>query len=460
MDLAPLLTPAVSVALQRLATQVRHFYTTYKPNGRTSFVERFSVCLPEVDLLAWLSAQASFSEKLFWASRDTPYAVAAVGAAHRLFSDAAAPTAQPILEAHALLETHAAARYFGGIRFDNRDSPDEAWMPFGLYYFVLPRFELVEEAGQTTLTCNLVFPNDLNQGNQILAQLEGLSFPDLPLTGRFQAPSSRINAPQTREWRQKIVWLLEAFERGDLQKVVLARKASFGFKRDLDPVLLLKLLKDRKPDCFHFYFQPKHGLSFVAATPERLYQRREREILSEAVAGTRPRGATPEADAAIATELLGSEKDLREHAYVTRQIKEVLAPLCSDLVAEETPRLMTLTRRSHLYAQVRGTLKPRVHDADLIRALHPTPAVGGLPTRAAISTIAALEPFDRGWYAGPIGWIGKHAAEFAVGIRSGLIEGKTLSLFSGAGIVTGSTPDGEWDEIEQKICDFLEVFGL
>ena len=121
---------------------------------------------------------------------------------------------------------------------------------------------------------------------------------------------------------------------------------------------------------------------------------------------------------------------------------------------------MQLTHRSHLYARVSGTLQSDICDADLLRMLHPTPAVGGHPSREAIAAISALEPFDRGWYAGPIGWIGADAAEFAVGIRSGVLERNTLSLFSGAGILTGSTPEGEWQEIEQKICDFLEVLGV
>jgi menaquinone-specific isochorismate synthase len=97
---------------------------------------------------------------------------------------------------------------------------------------------------------------------------------------------------------------------------------------------------------------------------------------------------------------------------------------------------------------------------ELLAALHPTPAVGGVPRDAALGAIRAQEPFDRGWYAGPVGWIGADAAEFAVGIRSGLVWPDRLALYSGAGIVEGSVPDREWDEIEQKIADFAAVLGL
>ena len=95
-----------------------------------------------------------------------------------------------------------------------------------------------------------------------------------------------------------------------------------------------------------------------------------------------------------------------------------------------------------------------------MRSLHPTPAVGGYPTDQALDAIRAREPFDRGWYAGPLGWIGTHGAEFTVAIRSGLVQRRRLALFSGAGIVEGSVPAWEWEEIEQKIGDFVRVLGL
>ena len=116
--------------------------------------------------------------------------------------------------------------------------------------------------------------------------------------------------------------------------------------------------------------------------------------------------------------------------------------------------------RRHLVSRVGAGLRDGVTDADLLGALHPTPAVGGYPKEGALEGIRALEPFDRGWYAGPVGWVGADGAEFAVGIRSGLVRGRTLALYSGAGIVAGSRPEEEWAEVEQKIKDFTDAFGL
>ena len=121
---------------------------------------------------------------------------------------------------------------------------------------------------------------------------------------------------------------------------------------------------------------------------------------------------------------------------------------------------MKLAGGRHLRSGVRGTLREGVTDAEVLLALHPTPAVGGYPRQEALEVVRALESFDRGWYAGAVGSIGAEGSELAVGIRSGLVSGNRLALFSGAGIVAGSVPEDEWAEIEQKIGDFVRVFGL
>ena len=118
---------------------------------------------------------------------------------------------------------------------------------------------------------------------------------------------------------------------------------------------------------------------------------------------------------------------------------------------------MRLAKKQHLRSNVQGTLKADVDDGMLLKRLHPTPAVGGYPTDNALPEIARIEPFNRGWYAAPVGWVGSDSAQFAVGIRSGLVEGNELSLFSGAGIVRGSDPDAEWREVENKIQDFIGI---
>jgi menaquinone-specific isochorismate synthase len=273
-------------------------------------------------------------------------------------------------------------------------------------------------------------------------------------------PVSREESPDLTGWRENVERALTAFSEGRLGKVVLARRAEFGFDGDLDPTMLLDSLKAATPGCFHFYAEPEDGVAFLGASPERLFRRDGRSVESEAVAGTRPRGASSADDDGLRDDLLHSAKDLSEHSYVRTGIQEALTPICEGLEMEEDVSDMKLARGRHLRSKVRGTLRDGVTDAGLLEALHPTPAVGGHPRGQALEEIWALEPFDRGWYAGPLVWIGAEASEFAVGIRSGLVRGRTLALFSGAGIVAGSVPDEEWAEIEQKIGDFTGTFGL
>lgn len=426
-------------------------------------VLRLEVPVGRLEPLAWLRAQGA-GRRFYWSGREDGLEVATTGVADLQESDAPEGPAALQKRISPLLSSGGRRlRYYGGLRFDpERESAGE-WAGFGAYRFVLPRFEVrrSRSRGVSTLACNLVLPRDAEQHGEILEDLEGLSFPaggchDAGLT----APISRTDSPNRAGWRENIERALEAFSEGRMDKVVLARRAEFGFGEDVDAALLAASLKAATPGCFHFYAESEEGAAFLGASPERLFRREGRRVLSEAVAGTRPRGASEADDDELRDELLRSAKDQAEHSYVRISIKETLGALCEELEVEQKASDMKLARGRHLVSRIRGTLREGVTDAEVLAALHPTPAVGGYPKREALEEIRSLEPFDRGWYAGPVGWIGSDGAEFAVGIRSGLVRGRTLALFSGAGIVPGSTPDGEWAEIEQKIGDFTRVFGL
>ena len=181
---------------------------------------------------------------------------------------------------------------------------------------------------------------------------------------------------------------------------------------------------------------------------------------TEAVAGTRPRGETPGEDAAFETDLLENEKEAREHGFVRDFLAARLAPLATELRVDDVPEAMAQAHVQHLRTRIEATLRTGVAPLDVLAALHPTPAVGGTPTETALAFLRRHEPFDRGRYAAPMGWMSRDAAEFAVGIRAGRVEGRRLALYSGAGLVEGSDPDREWAEIESKIGDFAAALGL
>jgi menaquinone-specific isochorismate synthase len=446
-----------------LADRVSHTLSVARLESVADQVERIvrlTVTAGRIDPFRWLSEQEVFP-KVYWSGREDRAGVAAVGVAD-LREIGVTEGAGSLSKLLASLPDSgvSGARYYGGARFDPLGHPDEEWAAFSAYRFVLPRFELHAGETETTLVCNLVLPRDTYYASKIVQEIEDLSLPGGTSGSLLPTPVLREDSPDLKGWRENVERALGAFSEGRLGKVVLARRAEFSFDGDLDPTLLLEGLKAATPDCFHFYAEPEDGTAFLGASPERLFRRVGRLVESEAVAGTRPRGASSADDEGLRDDLLHSAKDRVEHTYVSKGIKEALEPLCEELEIEDHVSEMKLARGRHLRSKVRGTLKHGVTDAWLLDAMHPTPAVGGYPRSGALEELGALEPFDRGWYAGPIGWIGADASEFAVGIRSGLVRGQTLALFSGAGIVAGSVPDEEWAEIEQKIGDFTGMFGL
>ena len=453
--------PDVATARKQLAEKVRAVLLEGdgSTNGRGGIV-RVSVPIASLDPFVWLHAYDE-AEQVYWAGRLDGETVAAVGVADVCTGDAGPDYA--VLSDHltSMLETAPdGVRYYGGIRFDAERPLDADWSTFGAYRFVLPRLELVNREGEHALVCNLVLPQDREHISEILSELTcPKSFSDLSVSA-LPLPIGRRDAPDNEGWLENIEWALDAFEKTGLEKVVLARKATYVFPEMLPPGLLLRSLEKSTPNCFHFLFRRREGTYFLGATPERLFRREGRSIRSEAVAGTRPRGETMDADDQLREELLHSEKEQREHAYVRRSIDEALRPLCVRLEVDHAASEMELARGRHLVSRIHGRLREGVTTFDLLESLHPTPAVGGYPRDAALKAIRQLEPFDRGWYAGPVGWVGRDAAEFAVALRCGLVSGNRLSLFSGAGIVLGSTPEAEWEEIEHKIIDFVKVFGL
>lgn len=423
-------------------------------------IRQVAVPMPRVDPLRWLHAQKG-ATKIYWSPRDGDVHVAAVGEADSCICAPPGNLSQLRQHLSPILQScNTSVRYYGGFRFDSTMQREKAWESFGAYNFVLPRMELRCYGDRTQLICNLVMPRDRVHSEAIVSQVARLAFPEAGPFPKIATPVARSMRPGQAMWRDMVEWALQTFSTTSLDKVVLAREALFTFAEPLCAEALLARLQSGTPNCFHFCFQRDGATAFVGASPERLFRRRGRNIATEAVAGTRPRGSSAVDDARLLDELLQSEKDRREHEYVRISMREQLGALAEQIALDPEPSEMKLTYGRHLVSRMQATLRENVTTLDVLAALHPTPAVGGYPCREAIVAIRDQEPFDRGWYAGPVGWIGRDASEFAVAIRSGLVRSNTLALFSGAGIVEGSEPESEWDEIEHKIIDFAEVLGL
>ncbi len=231
-----------------------------------------------------------------------------------------------------------------------------------------------------------------------------------------------------------------------LRKVVLARDLHASANDPIDARVLLRRLAVRYPGCFTFAVS---GL--VGATPELLIRKDGWEVSSLVLAGTTPRGATTAEDATLARDLLGSAKENEEHGYAVESLRDALAPLCSAMYVAPRPELIRLPNVQHLGTRVRGTLAAAKSALALAAAVHPTAAVGGTPTDAAIEVIRELESMDRERYAGPVGWVDADGnGEFGIALRCAQLNGDRARLFAGCGIVAGSDPAAELAETQAK----------
>jgi menaquinone-specific isochorismate synthase len=420
---------------------------TARPAGMQSAMHTLKLQTPEVDLLAWLEGLPG-GPKLYWAARDGSLELAGWGVADEII--AADPAALLRKLQRKTFPRDPAVRYLGGLRFDPHAAPDTQWEKFGIGRFVLPEILLCRTAGRVQAT-------GFSSQSGAAARLQKLLGKPVAAAAT-PAPRLQLVAqtPGRARWLRQVAAVTGLIRKGRVSKIVLARSSRFQLSSACSPWQLLRRLQASSADCCLFGFQPDAGATFLGATPERLYRRRSRDIESEALAGTRPRGRDTRADRQLGRDLLGDAKEREEHRLVTDAIAAALQPLCSRLEIGRRRQLRRLDSVQHLFTPLAGRLLGRTTDADLIRRLHPTPAVCGTPTATARRQIAALEPFDRGWYAGLVGWISAREAELDVAIRSGLLEGRTLRLYTGAGIVRNSDPAAEWDEVEHKLAGFLE----
>jgi menaquinone-specific isochorismate synthase len=255
-------------------------------------------------------------------------------------------------------------------------------------------------------------------------------------------------------WRAAVIAALEAIGTGRLDKVVLAREAAVEAARPFPRAELLRRLRERPGGSTFLYASG----GFVGASPELLVKRQGRVATSRPMAGTVPRGATAAAEADGLARLTGSPKEAVEHRLVVDAVAEGLAKV-ADRVEVAQPKVVRLATVAHLATEITANLTGPLPTAlELAGLLHPTPAVGGSPRDAALAAIAALEPFDRGCYAGPVGWVDRTGdGEWAVALRCATLDGRRASLLAGAGIVPGSDPDAEWAETEHKLRAMLEV---
>ena len=342
------------------------------------------------------------------------------------------------------------------------------WDGFGDCRLVLPELTVIDRPGGTwLLAATRVGPDGDEAG--AAAELErrleafGSGPPAVPSADAVTAGVANGDGACDRddEYLALVTSAVDAIERGKLHKVVLAR--TFALDGELDVVTVLDRLRRRNPACATFAFTVG-DTTFLGSTPEELVTLDGPRLHTTALAGTAPRGDSPEADERLASGLLASAKNRSEHRFVVDGITEALTGLGLVDPAPAEPGLMRLNRLQHLRTPITAQVQRRrtgASDMDVLRAagvLHPTAAVGGAPTEAALEFIAGREGFDRGWYAAPVGWCDLDGnGEMDVALRCALTGPGGTHLFAGAGIVVDSDPDDELEETAMKLRALLDA---
>ncbi|MEU4657827.1 isochorismate synthase [Streptomyces sp. NPDC023723] len=287
-----------------------------------------------------------------------------------------------------------------------------------------------------------------------------------PLPATVSAPRPRFHTarsePAEEHYLAAVQEALRRLADGKLDKVVLARTLRLIADAPVDLPALVESLRRHNPYGYVFAAPLPGPGTLVGASPELLVAKRGRTVRSHPLAGTVARSADPAEDARRAEALLASAKNLHEHALVVEAVTATLRHYCRDVDAPARPSLTHTETLWHLGTPVRAILRdPATSSLELAAALHPTPAVCGTPADPARELISELEPFDRGFYAGAVGWCDARGdGEWAVTIRCAEVEDRSLRLYAGAGIVPGSTPAGELAETTAKFRTLLDALGL
>ncbi|KAI5055725.1 hypothetical protein GOP47_0029246 [Adiantum capillus-veneris] len=481
------------------------------PPRVSSGIIRFQVALSaEVKALPWLQAQPYGEElwpRIYFSTRgqcgegsdeedlDALKNVAGIGSAV-VFKGQNSLTSRDLKCFKRFLSRDSPLiRAYGAIRFNADIEPSEEWKPFGSFYFSIPQVELCESSSCPILAVTVAwdealgrsFDGALNATKRTLFQCRDHAI----TTNRSLLLQNLLkeHTPSERAWHGLMKDVLEVLDTNDsnqsasqhllikrafrdaigLSKVVLARKTKLEVDAVLEPLTLLSILQGRDPNAYQFCIQLANRSSFIGNTPERLFYKDGVKVFSEAVAATRAHGITEMKDYESSIELLLSTKDHTEFDIVMESVKQRLEVVCKDVRVQSYKSLIKQANIQHLYGRLVGQLRNGNSEFELLTELHPTPAVCGQPQNLAKKFLSETEEFDRGMYSGPVGWISGDKAEFAVAIRSSLLEdlpfrashngasGTRLSLFAGVGIVKGAKSSSEWKELDLKIRQFEAI---
>lgn len=329
---------------------------------------------------------------------------------------------------------------------------------------VLPRWQLSQTDQETTLTLTSQRPDNDQAWQGVLAELwtvwQTLQTP-LAISS---PPKLHLTLPnldaQAEAFQTQVQQALQEIATGTLEKLVLACAIDIQANQDLQGLATLNHLRQTYPSCYSFSISNGHGQSFIGASPERLVSLAAGQIQVDALAGSAPRSQQPEIDQHLGLELQHSQKDLHEHQVIVDFLHQALGEFTDQIIIPPRPTLLRLANIQHLQTLIQAWVRAEVHILEIVARLHPTPAVAGHPQHQACQHLLHQENWSRGLYAAPLGWVNAAGeGEFIVGIRSALLSGPEARVYGGAGIVAGSEPEREWEEILLKLKTLLTALA-
>lgn len=412
-------------------------------------------------------------ERFFWRSPSSRQAFAGLGIAHEIASeDKTSKRFMAVEKEWKRLtklvfykdESSKSNAYgpllLGGFSFDPYKNSRDEWTSYKEARFILPKcMHSKTEKGSFYTINKIVHREDtLEECIQYFEDYQLYSV--LGESSEAELPRQiSCKEHMKEEWLEAIIKATDAIKAGELDKVVLARDVTLVFDEPVQAEAVLERLMEEQKTSYIFAMENEKSC-FLGATPERLVKKEGESILSTCLAGSIKRGQSEEEDIVLGETLLSDKKNLEEHGYVVQMIKSALENCCESVSVPQEPGLYKTKSVQHLFTPVEGRIKEGCSLLNLVEMLHPTPALGGLPKEKAVEMIRAIEPMDRGWYAGPIGWFDAgDNGEFAVAIRSSLIKGKDAHLYAGCGIVRDSEPEAEYAETMIKLRPMLSSLG-
>lgn len=347
----------------------------------------------------------------------------------------------------------------GGMKFSVNDGTKE-WSGFKDSDWFIPKFLIFSQKGKNYLVINS-FTNentkDETDCKEVFELLESKT-DNLSRNGRITAKNVSDENLEKSNWEKNIKEALDQIDKDHFTKIVVSRKKNILLDKKPDLSVLLEKLAQKYPACYVFAYGNKDNI-FLGASPEKLVKYDKNQIEADALAGSIARGTTPEEDKKFETELLESKKNLAEQKSVVDFIASTFGNFSNKIDFPHHPVIKKFGNIQHLFTPIKAEVDPDFNIFELISSIHPTPAICGAPCVIARSVINDLENYKRGLYSGVIGWLNfNKKGEFAVGIRSALLNDKNLVVFAGCGIVKGSDPELEFNEAELKMIPILSLF--